>query len=56
MEQSRGFDRSQLCSDEGPPIGAVAVEPWAEEAFRDYRVDAKMELRPMETSSWRALP
>jgi hypothetical protein len=28
-----GFDRSQLYSDEGPPIGAVAVEPWAEVAW-----------------------
>jgi hypothetical protein len=25
-------DRSQLHSDEGPPIGDVATEPWAEAA------------------------
>jgi hypothetical protein len=32
-EHACGFDRSQLHSDEGPPIGAVSAEPWAEEAF-----------------------
>lgn len=31
-EHASGFDRSQLYSDEGPPIGAVATEPWAEAA------------------------
>lgn len=25
-----GIDRSQLYSDEGPPIGAVVAEPWPE--------------------------
>jgi hypothetical protein len=30
MERACGFDRSQLYSDEGPPIGAVAIEPWVE--------------------------
>jgi hypothetical protein len=28
MEHASGFDRSQLYSDEGPPIGIVAAEPW----------------------------
>ena len=31
-EHACDFDRSQLYSDEGPPIGAVATEPWAEAA------------------------
>jgi hypothetical protein len=30
MEHACGFDRSELYSDEGPPIGAVAIESWAE--------------------------
>jgi hypothetical protein len=30
MEHACGIDRSQLFSDEAPPIGAVAAEPWAE--------------------------
>jgi hypothetical protein len=30
MEHACGFDRSQLYSDEGPPIGEVATEPWGE--------------------------
>jgi hypothetical protein len=30
MEHACGFDRSQLYSDEGPPIGAVSTERWAE--------------------------
>jgi hypothetical protein len=29
-EHACGFDRSVLYSDEGPPIGAVRAEPWAE--------------------------
>ena len=33
MEHPCGFDRSQLDSDEGPPIGVVATEPWGEAAF-----------------------
>jgi hypothetical protein len=33
MEQACGFDRSELYSDEGPPIGMVAAELWAEVAF-----------------------
>jgi hypothetical protein len=33
MEQACGFDRSQLFSDEGPPIGEVTTKPWAEEAL-----------------------
>ena len=32
MEQACGIDRGQLFSDEGPPIGAVAEEPWSERA------------------------
>ncbi len=32
MEHACGFDRSQLHSDEGAPIGEVATEPWAEAA------------------------
>jgi hypothetical protein len=32
-EHACGFDRSELYSDEGPPIGAAAVEPWAEAAL-----------------------
>jgi hypothetical protein len=32
MEHACGFDRSQLFSDEGPPIGNVATELWAEMA------------------------
>ncbi len=32
MEYACGFDRSQLYSDEGPPIGAVGTEPWVESA------------------------
>jgi hypothetical protein len=31
VERACGFDRSQLYSDEGPPIGAVASEPWVEQ-------------------------
>lgn len=30
MEHACGFDRSDLYSEGGPPIGAVAAEPWAE--------------------------
>jgi len=33
MERQCGFDRSQLDSDEGPPIGAVGTEEWGEAAF-----------------------
>jgi hypothetical protein len=33
MEHACGFDRSQLYSDEGPPIGEVAAEARAETAF-----------------------
>ena len=33
MEHACGFDRSQLYSDEGPPIGEVAAEPWVEAVF-----------------------
>jgi hypothetical protein len=33
LARPSGFDRSQLCSDEGPPIGAVAAEPWGGVAF-----------------------
>jgi hypothetical protein len=33
MEHVRGLDRSQLYSDEGPPIGGVAEEPWADVDF-----------------------
>jgi hypothetical protein len=33
MEHACGFDRSELYSDEGPPIGEVAAEAWAEAAF-----------------------
>ncbi|MGB8908723.1 MAG: hypothetical protein WCC84_08225 [Candidatus Cybelea sp.] len=29
----RSFDQSQLCSDEGPPIGDVSLQPWVEAAF-----------------------
>jgi len=32
MEHASGFDRSQLYSDEGPPIGDVDEEPWTEAA------------------------
>ena len=32
MEHACGFDRSQLFSDEGPPIGEVAPEAWTEAA------------------------
>ena len=32
-EHACSFNRSQLYSDDGPPIGEVA-EPWAEAAFR----------------------
>jgi hypothetical protein len=31
-EHACGFDRSQLLSDEGPPIGELAADPWAEAA------------------------
>ena len=30
MERACGFDRGELYSDEGPPIGDVAVGLWAE--------------------------
>ena len=30
MEYECGFDRSQLYSDEAPPIRALATEPWVE--------------------------
>jgi hypothetical protein len=33
MEHACGFDRTQLSGDEGPPIGDVGAEPWAEVAF-----------------------
>jgi hypothetical protein len=33
MEHGCGFDRSQLCSDEAPPIGNVSFESWTEVAF-----------------------
>jgi hypothetical protein len=33
MEQASGFDRSELYSDEGPPIGAVTEEPWVVAAY-----------------------
>ncbi|MGP8101703.1 MAG: hypothetical protein ACLQHL_13255 [Candidatus Cybelea sp.] len=36
MEQACGFDRSQLYSDEGPSIGAVGTEAWAEEALATW--------------------
>ena len=32
-EHAAGFDRAQLYSDEGPPLGEVTVDPWAEEAL-----------------------
>jgi hypothetical protein len=34
MEHACGFDRSQLQSDEGPPIGAMGAEPLTLVAFR----------------------
>ena len=33
MEHACGFDRSQLYSDEGPPIGKVAAASWVEAAY-----------------------
>lgn len=33
MEHACGIDRSELYSDEGPPIGAVDAEPWPGVAF-----------------------
>ena len=30
MEYECGSDRSQLYSDEAPPIGDINMEPWAE--------------------------
>jgi hypothetical protein len=33
MEHACGFDRSQLHSDEAPPIGDVAADPWVEQAL-----------------------
>jgi hypothetical protein len=32
-EHACGFDRSELYSDERPPVGKVGAEPWAEMAF-----------------------
>jgi hypothetical protein len=32
MESNCGFDRSQLHSDEAPPIGVVDAEGWTEVA------------------------
>jgi hypothetical protein len=32
VEHACGIDRSQLFSDEAPPIGAVAAEHWPEQA------------------------
>jgi hypothetical protein len=46
MESECGFDRSQLYSDEGPPMGKVAAEQWAAVAPRDRSVGGKMELSP----------
>jgi len=34
MEHACGFERSQVYCDEGPPIGAVATQPWAEVALQ----------------------
>jgi hypothetical protein len=34
MEHVCGFDRSQLYSDEGPPIGEIGREPWPEAALQ----------------------
>jgi hypothetical protein len=31
LEHACGLDRSQLYSDEGPPIGAVSSKPWVEQ-------------------------
>jgi hypothetical protein len=33
LERACGFDRSELYSDEGPPIGEVATEFWPGAAF-----------------------
>jgi hypothetical protein len=33
MEHACGFDRSQLYSDEGPPIGEVAADSWVDAAY-----------------------
>jgi hypothetical protein len=30
MEHAGGFDRSEGYSDDGPPIGVVDAEPWAQ--------------------------
>jgi hypothetical protein len=32
MEHACDFDRSQLYSDEGPPIGEVTAVPWVDVA------------------------
>ena len=39
----RDWDRSELHSDEGPPIGEVAAEPWAENGFRDHGQSVRIE-------------
>jgi hypothetical protein len=33
MKHDLRFDRSQLYSDEAPPIGSIGIESWTEVAF-----------------------
>jgi hypothetical protein len=50
-EHACGFDRSQLYSDEGPPIGAAAAGPWAYVASQtaDWVLRWNLGVRPLRS-------
>jgi hypothetical protein len=48
VERACGFDRSQLYSDEAPPIGSIGIESWTEVAFPVIVLVVAMELKRVQ--------